>query len=629
MGIIIDIKTRLEKIKQNRINQKTIQKVLKELGKIDSDDTTTDNAKKERRQNVIKNFELLVENGSVKIDSNETAESLGVVEKVLGEQYPSISQIAKEIRFFRMFDEIEKEMSECIAYKGTHADRYEKIEKLALDFYKKYPEDEKRDFQIKPLSIVEIHNIIKRYLREGLTNGRTTFLEEAEKRLDILTRNKVIENINKAPNKKEQERIYSEFIRDFLNGIENPKDSVVQYFQNSEFIQERNRKSLCEKYDVKYNKMPLIIYEATEDKLHELNVVNRERAIERQNEVASISELVLVRTTNVYPKNGVVEVLDKHSTPELEASFFKQELREQGIDENDFKLYSFVNRRTSHWTLNGLVASHAYGDFSGRNFIIVEPYEEQANNDGVVSIDESDTYFEGDLRLSSKAIILMRLEEYKERYKSPEKRKEMENMNIRLFVGDEKIAVKMLLQDLGYVYEEIGTWGYDLDENTPELKYARKLETIMENEKTRLIAAGKNIDSTTHFYSKSRNKDLQRMSQLENEKMDKFIELLAEETGINFSPKYLKRVFLNRNAFKNDDDDHYLDRDIQEPEGLEKMGPKEIFDKIGIDKLKQITKKFNEMILQEHSEARKQKDEELRKKGWVRDEIGTKLEIAD
>ena len=35
------------------------------------------------------------------------------------------------------------------------------------------------------------------------------------------------------------------------------------------------------------------------------------------------------------------------------------------------------------------------------------------------------------------------------------------------------------------------------------------------------------------------------------------------------------------------------------------------------------------MKLQEHSEARKQKDEELRKKGWIRDEIGTTLEIAD
>ena len=258
-----------------------------------------------------------------------------------------------------------------------------------------------------------------------------------------------------------------------------------------------------------------------------------------------------------------------------------------------------------------------YGSFDGRNFIIIEPFEEQVNNDGLLSIDESDTYFEGDLKLSDKAIVLMKLEEYKERYKDPTQRKEMEKMNIRLFTGNEKIAVNMLLQELGYVYEDIGMWGYSLDTNTPELKYARNLEDVMKEETERLQKEGKNVETVTHFYSKSREIDSQKTWKLELERIDKFVELLAENVDINFSPKYLKRIFINRATFKNDQDDHYLDSDIEEPEGLVKMTPQEIFDKIGPDKIKEVTDKFNENMLEEHKEARKQKDKELIEKGFV------------
>ena len=47
------------------------------------------------------------------------------------------------------------------------------------------------------------------------------------------------------------------------------------------------------------------------------------------------------------------------------------------------------------------------------------------------------------------------------------------------------------------------------------------------------------------------------------------------------------------------------------------MTPQEIFDKIGPDKIKEVTDKFNENMLEEHKEARKQKDKELIEKGFV------------
>lgn len=615
MGILSDLRKKSEMRKIKKKNNEEIEKVLGELKSVDSDTIMDDESKSLRKQYLITKFALNIKNGILKFDDIKEKEPLEIAEKVFEKIYPQVGEIGKEIRFSQMFREIEDEMNESLVRSGPQMERYKKIEKLALEFYEKYPDDPSRDLSIKPLSNLEVHNIICSYFEKGLGDGY--FLQDVLKRMRIFTANKVIEQIQNAPNKKEQEKMYQEYVNDFLDGEESPKEYVVRYFEKSEFLQERNRRKKCEELGVEYNKEPLIIYEGTEKAAQKLDDENRKRAEDKLYEKTTVSDLVMVRTTNVFPKNGVVEILDKHSMPEFQDSFFKREIKDAGLDLKEFETYSFVNRRTSHWTLNGLVSSHMYGSFDGRNFIIIEPFEEQVNNDGLLSIDESDTYFEGDLKLSDKAIVLMKLEEYKERYKDPTQRKEMEKMNIRLFTGNEKIAVNMLLQELGYVYEDIGMWGYSLDTNTPELKYARNLEDVMKEETERLQKEGKNVETVTHFYSKSREIDSQKTWKLELERIDKFVELLAENVDINFSPKYLKRIFINRATFKNDQDDHYLDSDIEEPEGLVKMTPQEIFDKIGPDKIKEVTDKFNENMLEEHKEARKQKDKELIEKGFV------------
>lgn len=627
MGVLSDIRANLRDKKQKRINEEEIEKVLKELNEIDSNSIMDYETKNLRRQYIVTKFALLIKEGSVKFDVKDSEDPLDIAEKVLKDKYPSIGEVGMEIRFSKMFKEIEDEMYESVVYPGIHEDKYEKIERLSLEFYKKYPDDKERNFAIKPLSTLEIHNIISSYLEKGISDEE--FLEKSLRRLEIFTRNKVIKAIRNNPDKKEQERIYDEFIKDFLGGKEDPKEYFVKCFEDSDFMVQRTKGKLCEKYSVQYEGEPLTIYEAENDKIKGLDAINRRRAEERLAKETTVSDLILVRTTDFYPEHSVVEILDKHTMPELQDSLFRREIEECGLDSKEFELYSFINRRTSHWTLNGLVSSHMYGNFEGRKFIILEPFEEQVNGEGLLSIDESDTYFNGDLKLSDKAIILMKLEEYKERYKDPAKRKEMEQMDIRLFVGDEKVAVKMLLQELGYVYEDIGTWGYDLNTNTPELEYARKLEEAMRNETARLQEEGKSVETVTHFYSESRSIDNKRMWDLEEEKIDKFIKMLAENSDVNFSPKYLKRVFLNRMFYKDDSAEHYLDRDIEEPEGLINMGPKEVFDKIGPEKIKEITQKYNEMILKEHSEARRQKDQELQEKGWFSKEEREGEEFAD
>lgn len=627
MGILSDLKAKLEARKQNKINDRELEKVIQELGLIDSDSIMDEESKKLRRQYLITNFAIKIKDGTVKFGYEKEKEPLEIAEKVLESSYPKIKEVGKEIRFSKMFKEIEEIMNTSIIYRVIHKEEYEKIEKLALDFYKQYPDDDTRNFDIKPLTDLEVHNIICSYFEKGIDNEEA--LAQVLKRMDVFTANKVIEKIGKISDLKEQERMYDEYVRDFLGGIEDEKHHFVRFFEDSEFMQKRNLRKKCEKYDVEYENEPLIIYEAEKSKEEVLDEVNADRAYERKVETPTTSDLVLVRTTNAFPKNGVVETLDKHTMPEFQDSLFRKEIEESGLDPKEFDIYSFLNRRTSHWTLNGLVSSHMYGNFEGRNFIIVEPFDKQVDHDGLLNIDEADTYFNGDLKLSNRAIVLMKLEEYKERYKDSAKREEMKNMNIRLFVGDEKIAVKMLLQDLGYVYEEVGMWGYALDTDTPELQYARKLENVMTAETERLQQEGKSIKPGTHFYSETREIDLKKTMELEQDKIDRFVDMLAQNSDVNFSPKYLKRIFINRMFLKDDNEDHYLDSNIKEPEGLVRMGPKEVFEKVGPEKLKEITQKYNEIILQEHKEARKKKDEELIQKGWVQKDERTGQEVVD
>ena len=625
MGIISNIRDSLKVRKQKRINDEEIKKVIKGLTETDFDQISDEESKNLRRQYWVTELAIKVKDGSVKFDDSSDKEPLEIVESVLEPFYPEIKNVGKEIRFTKMFREMADIMDECLMRMGVHKENYERIEKIALDFYKQYPDDKTRNFDMVPLTDKEIHDIICSYYKKGIDNE--DILEDVLKRMDIFTANKVIRKIRNNPDEKEQERMYDEYVRDFLGGIEDEEFKCS--FEDSAFMNRRTLRKICEKYDVKYDKEPLIIYEAEEIKEKELDSKNIDKIYERRRGNTTVADLVLVRTTNAFPQNGVVEILDKHTMPETQESFFKREIEGRGLDLKDFDMYSFMNRRTSHWTLNGLVSSHMYGNFEGRNFILVEPFEKQVNHDGLLNIDEADTYFNGDLKLSEKAIILMKLEEYKERYKDPEKRKEMENMNIRLFVGDEKIAVKMLLQDLGYVYEEIGMWGYDLGEEKPEDRYARKLESVMQAETERLQKEGKAIKPGTHFYSETREIDLRRNFELENEKIDRFVEMLSQNSDVNFSPKYLKRVFINRMSYKEDDEDHYLDSEIKEQEGLVKMGPQEVFDKIGPEKIKEITQKYNEMILEEYKIAREKKDEELVKKGWGEKEETKGQEVID
>lgn len=181
------------------------------------------------------------------------------------------------------------------------------------------------------------------------------------------------------------------------------------------------------------------IYEAKgQEKLKQIEIDNDYRAHQRkvfeENDIG-IYDLVLVGKAKEFPSNPHVDI---------------------------------------SWSLNGLPKKEG-------EYIIIEPLEEQINN--VAKLNEVNTFFKEEIELSDRAIVLMPLEKYEELNKDFE----LDNMNIRLYEGDEEYALEMLFFDKNYIYLRVSENGYVLDKkNRPDsINYAmalsNKIKEINEN----------------------------------------------------------------------------------------------------------------------------------------------------
>ena len=158
-----------------------------------------------------------------------------------------------------------------------------------------------------------------------------------------------------------------------------------------------------------------------------------------------------------------------------------------------------------NWSINGLL-SNEKGEY-----IIIEPLEEQINNEKLLKINEVHTKFDGEIELSDKAIILMPIEKYNELIKDSDFKKNINKMNIRLYDGEENFALRMLLYDKYYTYLDITENGYVADkEHSDLINYANTLsEKINEmNEQFKKEGKVKNIEKTKKIirnYKKNSN----------------------------------------------------------------------------------------------------------------------------
>lgn len=190
----------------------------------------------------------------------------------------------------------------------------------------------------------------------------------------------------------------------------------------------------------------------------------------------SIDNIMLVRTTDIYPENRIInppsesvhlkfygnfiieqiksEYEEYHATKEkieeyinFKKQYSDEEYIRQFGDDSEY-IQKLINRKnvlekkfgtilnlsdeelkkilenldtyytyyrdTLHFTENGLVPSHPQGDFRYRPYIILEPLNEQINKANFRCFSGYDTFIKGNMTLSNKAYMIVNEENYEE-----------------------------------------------------------------------------------------------------------------------------------------------------------------------------------------------------------------------
>ena len=204
-----------------------------------------------------------------------------------------------------------------------------------------------------------------------------------------------------------------------------------------------------------------------------------------------------------------------------------------------------------HWSLNGIKSNNEDGEV-----IIFEPLQMQINNK-IANISETDTYFDGKIKLSSKSIILIPSKMYNELNKDPDIRKKLKKVNLRIYEGNEKLAVKMIFYDKSFVYIDIDKEGYVLDyENHPDrIKYTNRLVEKQKELVEVLQGQGRNVT----YKKKQEYRNIEKETyEVEFDEEEKEIEDIQEDSNYKIISGLTKKVEGSINI----DDELYATTDI-------------------------------------------------------------------
>ena len=142
------------------------------------------------------------------------------------------------------------------------------------------------------------------------------------------------------------------------------------------------------------------------------------------------------------------------------------------VDELDDRMLYDIN-----WYLNGLIKDNEEED---NKIVILEPLKYQ-NEFILKKISEKDTEFESPILLSNESVILIPEEKYDEYLKEEKYKDVINSRNIRVYRGDEKLAFKMAMKNMYYIYLDYDENGFDMENNTDTLKYASYLTDVIKD----------------------------------------------------------------------------------------------------------------------------------------------------
>ena len=311
-------------------------------------------------------------------------------------------------------------------------------------------------------------------------------------------------------------------------------------------------------------------------------------------------DITLVRTTGVLPeKDGTIKTVANSEDYAPIMDYF------YGRNNDVEKPLCSTYRSTIHFTLNGLVGNHMGGNFSGRNFIILDSFEEHKSDD-IGSFHECDTFFSGDVRLSKDAVICMPEETYQELLKNPESREFLESHKVftynleeceRLFEGDdnktndiENAVCKYALIALGKPCFSTNGSYYTVSSS---VKATRKMVDFLKE-----YTKENDLPVTQHSGSKFDKEDIQKYyDSAKNSMVDHFKYIVLNSNVSEEERERMMRYFpyLEDYAFDITNPPEYLTCHSKEIEKILDEYPEEVFMRLDRDKRKEVQDKIMEL----------------------------------
>lgn len=226
-----------------------------------------------------------------------------------------------------------------------------------------------------------------------------------------------------------------------------------------------------------------------------------------------LCDCMLVRTTDIFPTDKVVQTPEHgnacvYGTSEIFGEAILSKIRAKYpkvMSEEEEKRFSFelsqydilfdIPRSTVHFTINGLVGSHLYGNFENNPYIILDPLEEHIDEESLVGLRVEDTYFKDDIDLSSRSTIMMPKESFEKAINNFEYIETLKRFNVVVFEGDERLAVEHVLHNLGYNAFTVNNHGYVDSFSAEGVEETKMITTV------RKIANERGIPQDRHCYS--------------------------------------------------------------------------------------------------------------------------------
>ncbi|MBQ2946432.1 MAG: hypothetical protein IJE04_01085 [Bacilli bacterium] len=305
-----------------------------------------------------------------------------------------------------------------------------------------------------------------------------------------------------------------------------------------------------------------------------------------------IEDCILVRTTDIFPMDGVVqtpingnaydfgkssilgESISKKVREKHPNYYMSEEAGEKYSSELDeFDVCFETCRRTIHFAMNGLVGSTAYGNFDGKPFVIFEPLKYHID-ESLKSLRVEDVYFDNDMKLSNECSILLEENYLKQNSNNLEFLEQLKKFKVYVYRGNQQAAVCKVLSDLGYDSFLVSSNGYS--NGLYDGMAASKMWRFVNN-----FAVENNISLDRHFYSQINYED----------------SINRQEKGKEIDIKHLTYILDNSTAseeLKN----KIVPLLYENPYYLEPLMD-ELVNELGLEQIKELTRQFNDLYIQE------------------------------